>query len=63
VIDLVVQVNGKTRGTVKVPRGSTEDAAVARAMTDPTVQRFVTGKEVRKRVFVKDRLLNLVLGA
>jgi leucyl-tRNA synthetase len=63
VIDLVVQVNGKTRGTVKVPRGSTEDTAVARALTDPTVQRLVTGKEVRKRVFVKDRLLNLVLGA
>ncbi len=61
VIDLVVQVNGRTRGTVRVPRGASEEAAAARALADTTVQRFLSGKEVRKRIFVKDRLLNLVV--
>jgi leucyl-tRNA synthetase len=61
VIDLVVQVNGKTRGTVRVSRGSSEDAAVARALADATIRRFVDGREIRKVIFVKDRLLNFVL--
>jgi leucyl-tRNA synthetase len=61
VIDLVVQVNGKTRGTVRVPRGASEDAAAARALADDAVRRFVEGREVRRRIFVPDRLINLVV--
>jgi leucyl-tRNA synthetase len=61
VIDLVVQVNGKTRATVRVPRGASQDACVGRAVADPTVRRFVGAKPIAKVVFVKDRLLNLVV--
>ncbi len=61
-VEVPVQVNGKTRSRIQVPRGSAEDAVVALALRDQTVQRFTEGKEIRKRIYVKDRLLNLVVG-
>jgi leucyl-tRNA synthetase len=56
-----VQVNGKLRGRLPVPRGLTEEDAVARALREEPVRRFVDGKELRKVVYVPDRLVNLVV--
>jgi leucyl-tRNA synthetase len=61
-VEIPVQVNGKTRSRVTVPRGSAEQQVVAAARRDPSVLRFTDGKELRKVVYVKDRLLNLVVG-
>jgi leucyl-tRNA synthetase len=58
---LVVQVNGKVRGRLTAPRGIEEPEAVARAMADEAVQRFVNGQPLRKVVYVPDRLVNLVV--
>jgi leucyl-tRNA synthetase len=60
-IELVVQVNGKVRGRMRVPRGIAEQDAVQRAMAEEGVRRFTEGKEIRKRVYVPDRLVNLVV--
>jgi leucyl-tRNA synthetase len=62
-VEIPVQVNGKTRSRVTVPRGSAEQQVVAAARRDPSVLRFTDGKELRKVVYVKDRLLNLVVGS
>jgi leucyl-tRNA synthetase len=59
-IELVVQVNGKTRGKVQVAREVTKDDALAAAMADAGVAKFVTG-EPKKIVFVPGRLLNIVV--
>jgi len=59
-IQLAVQVNGKLRGTITVARDITKDAAVAAAMAEPQVAKFVTATP-KKVVFVPGRLLNLVV--
>jgi leucyl-tRNA synthetase len=59
-IQLAVQVNGKLRGTVNVPREIDQEAAFAAAMAEPQIAKFVTGSP-RKVVFVPGRLLNLVV--
>ena len=59
-IQLAVQVNGKLRGTIMVARDITQDAALAAAMAEPQVAKFVTTTP-RKVVFVPGRLLNLVV--
>jgi leucyl-tRNA synthetase len=59
-IQLAVQVNGKLRGTISVSRDITQDAALAAAMAEPQVAKFVTSTP-KKVVFVPGRLLNLVV--
>ncbi len=59
-VTLAVQVNGKTRGTVQLPVGATQAEAVAAAMGEAGIAKFVTG-EPRKVIFVPGRLLNLVV--
>jgi len=61
-IEIPVQVNGKTRGRITVQRGASEDDAVAVAMRDEAVRRFVDAQSIKKRIWVQDRLLNLVVG-
>jgi leucyl-tRNA synthetase len=61
-VEVVVQINGKTRSKVQVARDADEETVVAAAMRDGTVGRFVEGKGVRKRIYVANRLLNLVVG-
>ena len=61
-VEIAVQVNGKTRSVVKVSRGALEDAVLLKAQKDDSVKRFTDGKEIRKVIFVKDRLINIVVG-
>jgi leucyl-tRNA synthetase len=62
VAEIAVQINGKLRGTVKVDAGATEDAVVAAAAADAQVARHLEGKTIRKRIYVRGRVLNLVVG-
>jgi leucyl-tRNA synthetase len=59
-ITLVVQVNGKVRARIDAAPGIGEDAAFELAMREPTVTAQIDGKQVRKRIFVADKLLNIV---
>jgi leucyl-tRNA synthetase len=58
-IDYVVQVNGKTRGSVRVPRSA--DARAAEAMAAEAVRKYIEAKPVRKAIVVPGRLINLVV--
>jgi leucyl-tRNA synthetase len=59
-IELIVQVNGKLRGKIRVAR-DTESAAIERfALESEQVRKFVTG-EIKKIVVVPGRLVNIVV--
>src|SRR2546428_5845162 len=60
-VEIAVQVNGKLRGLINVPRGTSQDDVVKRALADAGIRKFVDGKPIRKTVYVQDRLLNLVV--
>jgi leucyl-tRNA synthetase len=59
-VTMAVQVNGKTRGTISVSKTATQDEAMAAAIAEPNVAKFVTGS-VRRVIFVPGRMLNLVV--
>jgi leucyl-tRNA synthetase len=61
VVEFVVQVNGRVRARMPMPKGISQDAAQEAALADENVRRFVDGAQIRKVVFVPDRLLNLVV--
>ncbi|MCK6553415.1 leucine--tRNA ligase [Candidatus Binatia bacterium] len=58
---VVVQVNGKVRGRVEVPRTAGEEEVVAAALADAAIQAHISGKSIRRRVVVPGRLVNLVV--
>jgi leucyl-tRNA synthetase len=60
-VELVVQVNGKLRGSIKVPVGAERAAIEAAALADPGVQRYTEGKPPKKVVVVPGRLVNVVI--
>jgi len=58
-IELAVQVNGKLRGRLMVAPNIEEKDALAAALADPTVAKFVSG-QVKKVIFRAGRLINIV---
>ena len=60
-VEIAVQVNGKLRSRLMVPRGMAEKDVLARVLADEAVKKFVDGQKVKKVVFVQDRLVNLVV--
>jgi leucyl-tRNA synthetase len=57
-IDYVVQVNGKTRGSVKLPKSA--DKASTETLAAEAVKKYIDGKPVRRVVVVPGRLINIV---
>jgi leucyl-tRNA synthetase len=60
-IEIVVQVNGKLRGRISVAPGTADDAVRAAALADENVQRFCEGREPKKVIVVKGKLVNVVV--
>ena len=60
-VEIAVQVNGRLRSRLTVPRGMQQDDVVARVLADEAVKKFVNGHTVKKVIYVQDRLVNLVV--
>ena len=60
-ITLVVQIMGKTRGTIQVPAGSDKSALEKYATESDIAQKYIEGKEVRKVIVVPNKLVNFVV--
>jgi leucyl-tRNA synthetase len=60
-IELVLQVDGKLRGHLRVPADADRAAVEAAALAHPDAQRFMDGKPARKVVVVPGRLVNVVV--
>ena len=59
-IDMVVQVNGKLRGRIRIAAAADQGIAQAAALADEQVRKFVD-KPIRKVVFVPGKLINIVV--
>jgi len=60
-VEIPVQVNGRLRGKVKVAAGTGEEEVVRLAQSDSAIAHHLAGKRIVRRIFVPDRLLNLVV--
>ena len=59
-VALVVQVGGKTRGTIQVAKDVSQEAALAAALAEPGIAKFISGTP-KKVSLVPGRLLNVVV--
>lgn len=60
-MQLIVQVNGKMRGKLSVPASISEEEAKKLALADENVKKWLEAKEPKKVIFVKGRLVNIVI--
>ena len=60
-VEIVVQVSGRVRGRVKVSAGAGEEEVVKLALAEAGVAHHADGKRIVKKIFVRDKLLNLVV--
>ena len=61
VIEIGVQVNGKVRGVVGLTDDDTQESALEKAKAIDSVNKFIEGKNVVKVIYVKGKILNIVV--
>lgn len=60
-INLVIQINGKTRDIIEVEAGISEAKAKELAQNSGKIKKWIAGKEIKRIIFVKDKIINIVL--
>jgi len=60
-IELVLQVNGKLRGNIRVAKAAAREEIERLALADLNVQKFIAGQSIKKIVVVPGRLVNIVV--
>lgn len=61
-VTVAVQVNGKRRDEMRLPKGAAKEQAEASALRLENVSRALAGMNVRKVIVVQDRIVNIVAG-
>lgn len=61
VATVVIQVNGKLRDRLEVPRGENMESVQEQALASPRVQPYLEGRQVVKVISVPDKLVNFVV--
>lgn len=59
-VEIVVQVNGKMRGKFLAPADADEEFVKAEGLKLAAVQKQIEGKTIRKMIFIKGKVLNIV---
>lgn len=60
-LQIIIQVNGKMRGKIDVPSGASKDEVEAIAVADQNIEKHISGKPLKKVIYVPEKLLNIVV--
>ena len=59
-VTIAIQINGKLKATIQIPKDTSKQETEETALKDPTVQKAIEGKEIRKIIVVPNRIVNVV---
>jgi leucyl-tRNA synthetase len=60
-VEVVLQVNGKIRSKVEVILNTSESELEKYAFADESIKKYIFGKVVKRKIIVKNKLVNLVV--
>ena len=60
-VEIAVQINGKVKATIEVGVNEESESAIAKANANKYVQAAIEGKTVVKEIYVKGRIVNIVV--
>lgn len=61
-VTIVVQINGKVRERMEIPQDLPDEEVKKLAMSSVTIKPLIEGREVKKTIVVKNKLVNIVVG-
>ncbi len=59
-VEIGVQVNGRVKGTITIPRDCDKETALATAKADPRIAKAIGDKPIRKEIYVPNKIVNIV---
>lgn len=59
-VEIVIQVMGKVRSKMTVPRDISKEELEEKALADEKVKKWIDGKTIRKIIVVPGKLVNIV---
>ena len=60
-IPFVISINGKVRSTIQMEVDASDETIIESAMAIDKIQKYIEGKEIVKKIIVKNKLLNIVV--
>jgi leucyl-tRNA synthetase len=60
-IKIVVQINGKIRSEIMIQIESSEEDVKKKVIMDENILKYTTGKEIKRFIYIKNRLVNIVI--
>lgn len=60
-IKIAVQINGKVRTEMMIPADAEEEYVKEKVLNDPVVLKYTAGETPKKVIYIKNRLINIVL--
>jgi leucyl-tRNA synthetase len=59
-VTIAVQVNGKLRATIDVPKDTDQAEIENKALNDANVKRFIDGTSIKKVIYVPNKIINII---
>jgi len=60
-VEIVIQVNGKKRNTLKVEKDMSEDGVINIINKEKLIEKYLINFEIKKTIFVKNKIINFIL--
>ena len=60
-VTIAIQINGKTRGTIDIEIDAKEDSIFEMVMKEKTLNKYIVGKNVVKKITIPNRLMNILV--
>ena len=60
-VDITIQINGKSRGRIKIPSSASDEQVLKIAQESKEYQKYCQTKDIRRTIIVPNRLINIVL--
>jgi len=59
--NIVIQINGKKRLVVNVNEGINEEILIDKVKNDPKINKFLNNNNIKRSIYIKNKLLNLIV--
>ena len=60
-LTLIIQINGKKRGELEISVNTNEEDIIKKALSLKNISDFTQGKEIKRKIYVPGKILNLVI--